>query len=171
MILPLHLYLYVRLDAVMPGFSLEEPATDIAVAVAIASGYIERPVPRDTVFVGELGLGGELHFVAQLKRRLFEASKLGFKKCIVPQELAPAAKEWSHGSSGCVFGRRRGVWCTYNLAAYTNFKCSKARSSNMIGGLDCSLSLNKHHPEEGGGAVIVSYLGQCSCDPFLVVQS
>ncbi|XP_024537421.1 uncharacterized protein LOC9649546 [Selaginella moellendorffii] len=70
---------------VVGGFRLEEPATDIAVAVAIASSYIERPVPRDTVFVGELGLGGELRFVAQLERRLFEASKLGFKKCIVPQ--------------------------------------------------------------------------------------
>ncbi|EFJ22386.1 hypothetical protein SELMODRAFT_416656 [Selaginella moellendorffii] len=70
---------------VVGGFRLEEPATDIAVAVAIASSYIERPVPRDTVFIGELGLGGELRFVAQLERRLFEASKLGFKKCIVPQ--------------------------------------------------------------------------------------
>ncbi|EFJ22382.1 hypothetical protein SELMODRAFT_416649 [Selaginella moellendorffii] len=70
---------------VVGGFRLEEPATDIAVAVAIASSFVLLAVPRDTVFVGELGLGGELRFVAQLERRLFEASKLGFKKCIVPQ--------------------------------------------------------------------------------------
>ncbi|XP_024534123.1 uncharacterized protein LOC9641411 isoform X2 [Selaginella moellendorffii] len=83
---------------VVGGFRLEEPATDIAVAVAIASSYIERPVPRDTVFVGELGLGGELRFVAQLERRVFEASKLGFKKCIVPQGAKGVKKVFNYKS-------------------------------------------------------------------------
>jgi DNA repair protein RadA/Sms len=66
------------------GVRLTEPAADLAVALAIASTCRDRPVGRDLVAVGELGLSGEVRRVPQLERRLTEAHRLGFKRAIVP---------------------------------------------------------------------------------------
>src|SRR5713101_909810 len=66
------------------GVRLAEPAADLAVALAIASNCRERPVGRDLVALGELGLSGEVRRVPQLERRLHEAYRLGFKQAIVP---------------------------------------------------------------------------------------
>ncbi|MGH2537433.1 MAG: magnesium chelatase domain-containing protein, partial [Candidatus Promineifilaceae bacterium] len=60
-------------------------------AVAIASSVKDRPVHADMAFVGELGLSGELRAVSQAETRLKEASKLGFKRCLVPQSTARKA--------------------------------------------------------------------------------
>ena len=66
------------------GVRIAEPGIDLAVAMAVASARTDRPVPRDTVLVGEVGLGGELRQVAQVARRLAEAARLGFRRAIVP---------------------------------------------------------------------------------------
>jgi len=70
---------------VVGGLQIDEPAADLAVAVAIASGVRDKPVFADMVFIGEIGLSGELRAVSQLGVRMKEASKLGFKRCIVPR--------------------------------------------------------------------------------------
>jgi DNA repair protein RadA/Sms len=59
------------------GLRLSEPAGDLAVAAAIASSVYDVPLPAGSVFVGELGLGGEIRAVTQLERRLAEASQSG----------------------------------------------------------------------------------------------
>lgn len=66
------------------GFELNEPAVDLAVAVAIASNFLERRVTPDLALVGEVGLGGELRSVPRLAQRVREAAKLGFRKIIAP---------------------------------------------------------------------------------------
>ena len=66
------------------GVRLTEPAADAGVAAALASGLLDRTIPSDTLFIGELGLGGELRGVSQIERRLSEAERLGFRKAYVP---------------------------------------------------------------------------------------
>lgn len=77
---------------VVGGLQLREPAADVAIAVAICSSYLEQAVDREMAFVGEIGLGGELRSVGQMERRLLEAAKLGFKKCVVPKSAAKSFK-------------------------------------------------------------------------------
>ncbi len=69
---------------VIGGLQVNEPAADLAVAVAIASSVRDRPVKAEFCFIGEIGLSGELRAVSQTEARLKEASKLGFKKCVLP---------------------------------------------------------------------------------------
>jgi DNA repair protein RadA/Sms len=69
---------------VVGGLRISEPAADLAVALSIASSFQNAPLPADLVAVGEIGLSGELRAVSQLQRRLHEAAKLGFRRCIVP---------------------------------------------------------------------------------------
>ena len=70
------------------GIRLEEPATDLGLALALASSHRDAPLPADRVAVGEIGLGGELRPVPQLLRRLNEAERLGFRSAIVPKSRA-----------------------------------------------------------------------------------
>ncbi len=70
---------------VVGGMQIDEPAADLAVAVAIASSYRNRPVYADLAIVGEVGLSGELRSVGQLPRRLHEAGELGFKRALTPR--------------------------------------------------------------------------------------
>jgi DNA repair protein RadA/Sms len=72
---------------VVGGIQIDEPAADLAVAVAIASSMRDIPVRADTVLIGEVGLSGELRMVGQMVARLREAAKLGFKTAIVPRRL------------------------------------------------------------------------------------
>jgi DNA repair protein RadA/Sms len=69
---------------VVGGLQIDEPAADLALAVAIASSLKDRPVPADLAFIGEIGLSGELRTVAQLPARLREAAKLGFRRVLAP---------------------------------------------------------------------------------------
>jgi DNA repair protein RadA/Sms len=66
------------------GVKTPEPAVDLAIALAIASAHMNRPLPVGTLAVGELGLGGEIRTVPQLETRLREASRLGVAHAIVP---------------------------------------------------------------------------------------
>ena len=61
------------------------PAADLALAVALASALRDKPADPRTVFVGELGLGGELRRVQRVAARLKEAQRLGFERAVVPQ--------------------------------------------------------------------------------------
>ena len=66
------------------GLRVTEPASDLALALAISGAHHKRSLPPTTIAIGELGLGGELRPVAQLEQRLREASRLGFERAIVP---------------------------------------------------------------------------------------
>lgn len=67
------------------GLRIDETAVDLGVCAAIASSARDFTVPEELVFIGEVGLGGELRSVSQLEKRLHEAKKLGFSKAIVPK--------------------------------------------------------------------------------------
>ena len=67
------------------GVKLDEPAIDLAVAVAIASSYKGKPSSPQECFVGELGLTGEIRRVNRIEQRINEAAKLGFTKIYVPK--------------------------------------------------------------------------------------
>jgi DNA repair protein RadA/Sms len=67
------------------GINLEDPAADLAVAVAVASAFREQLVMPEAVVLGEVGLAGEIRSVSQLILRINEAEKLGFKHCILPK--------------------------------------------------------------------------------------
>lgn len=70
---------------VVGGLRVEEPAADLAAAVAIVSSVKDIPVRADLVLIGEIGLSGELRWVGQMESRLREAEKLGFKAAIIPK--------------------------------------------------------------------------------------
>lgn len=71
------------------GVRLDEPAIDLAVAVAIASSYKEKPTNPQECYIGEIGLTGEIRRVNRIEQRLNEASKLGFTKIFVPKNSLP----------------------------------------------------------------------------------
>jgi len=66
------------------GVRLDEPAVDLGVVVALASSLKEVSAERESVVIGEVGLGGEVRAVGQIERRIKEAEKLGFKRCVIP---------------------------------------------------------------------------------------
>jgi len=65
---------------------LSEPASDLAIAVAVASAVNDRPLPIGLVAVGEVGLAGEVRRVDGVGRRLAEAARLGFTHALVPRD-------------------------------------------------------------------------------------
>ncbi|MFH1032739.1 MAG: DNA repair protein RadA [Chloroflexota bacterium] len=67
------------------GLKIEEPAADLGIALAIASSFRDVGVDPHLIAVGEIGLSGELRAVPQLDRRVNEAARLGFKRCLVPK--------------------------------------------------------------------------------------
>lgn len=70
--------------SVVGGVRVVEPGADLALAMALASAGIARPLPHDLVVVGEVGLGGEIRQVAHTPQRLREAARLGFRTALVP---------------------------------------------------------------------------------------
>jgi len=74
---------------VVGGVRLQEPAADLAVAVALASSVYDKPLPPDAVFIGEVGLGGEIRAVGQAERRIAEAEKMGMKVAYVGERSVP----------------------------------------------------------------------------------
>lgn len=71
------------------GARLSEPAVDLGIALALASGFRDRALPPRTLAVGEVGLTGEVRAVPALDKRLREAAKLGFEAALVPGEGYP----------------------------------------------------------------------------------
>jgi DNA repair protein RadA/Sms len=66
------------------GLKINEPAADLAVAIALISSFVNMPLPKESVIFGELGLSGEVRMVGQSDIRLKESQKLGFSSAIVP---------------------------------------------------------------------------------------
>jgi DNA repair protein RadA/Sms len=87
------------------GLKLAEPAADLAIAAAIASGLMNRPVDPATVCCGEIGLAGELRAISDSERRIREAAHLGFKRIVLPEantrELKPSLKNLPITIAGC----------------------------------------------------------------------
>ena len=73
---------------IIGGLWLDEPAADLAAVVALASSYLDKPIPNDLVAIGEVGLTGELRTVNQLSQRISEVQRLGFTKCVIPAHRA-----------------------------------------------------------------------------------
>jgi len=74
---------------VVGGVRLQEPGGDLAVAAALASSVYERPLPSDAVFIGEVGLGGEVRPVSQVERRIAEAANMGMTRVYVATRGVP----------------------------------------------------------------------------------
>jgi len=77
---------------VVGGVRVTEPAADLAIALAVASNFLDRPFPADTIAIGELGLGGEIRKVHMLESRLAEADTLGFKRALLPEGSSSQGK-------------------------------------------------------------------------------
>jgi DNA repair protein RadA/Sms len=80
------------------GVKVSEPASDLAIALAMASSVSDRALPAGTVAMGEVGLAGEIRAVTGIPRRLAEAARLGFRTAVVPTgalgtDHAPAGME------------------------------------------------------------------------------
>ena len=73
---------------VIGGIRIGEPAADLGMALAIASSHRDAKVAQGLVAMGEVGLSGELRAVPQMERRIAEASRLGFKRCLIPEASA-----------------------------------------------------------------------------------
>lgn len=67
------------------GLRIDERAADLGICAAIATGKNDIVIPSDVIFIGEVGLGGELRAVSHIEKRLIEAAKLGFKSAVVPK--------------------------------------------------------------------------------------
>lgn len=74
------------------GLRIDEPAVDLGIAMAMASSFRSRQMSRDTVVIGEVGLGGEVRAVGQIERRMAEARKLGFTRCIAAKANLSGAR-------------------------------------------------------------------------------
>jgi DNA repair protein RadA/Sms len=69
---------------IVGGIKLTDPSADAAIALAIASAHMNRPMQQGTLVLGELGLLGEFRSVTQIQQRLTEAERLGFARALVP---------------------------------------------------------------------------------------
>ena len=78
---------------VVSGIKISEPAIDLGVILAVASSFKNISIPKDLVAIGEVGLTGEVRAVNMIEKRLKEAEKLGFKKCIIPENNKKLLKE------------------------------------------------------------------------------
>jgi DNA repair protein RadA/Sms len=67
------------------GMRVEEPGTDLGIALAIASSYLNRPIDPEMVLFGEIGLTGEIRGIQRVLPRLKEAQRMGFKQCLMPK--------------------------------------------------------------------------------------
>ena len=80
---------------VVGGLRIEETAADLGAALAMLSSFRDAPLDPSTVFIGEIGLAGELRGVANLPLRLREAAKLGFRRAVVPRRAALGPRDGS----------------------------------------------------------------------------
>jgi DNA repair protein RadA/Sms len=76
--------------ATVGGVRLTEPAVDLAISLALAGAKVNASLPSDVVAFGEVGLAGEIRSVAGIGRRLAEASRMGFRRAVVPVGTGPA---------------------------------------------------------------------------------
>lgn len=80
-------YFFANTDVyinVVGGLRLDEPASDLSVALSLISSLKDTPIKDDIIAFGEIGLGGEIRSIGNCEQRIKEAARLGFNKCIVP---------------------------------------------------------------------------------------
>lgn len=70
---------------IVGGLKIDEPAADLAVAMALWSGLCDKAIPEDLLVFGEVGLGGEIRSVSRVRERVKEGARLGFTKCVIPK--------------------------------------------------------------------------------------
>jgi DNA repair protein RadA/Sms len=83
--------IYVKIAG---GLRVRDPSADLAIAMALISSLLEKPLPTKTVFIGEIGLSAELRTVRDITLRLKEAEKKGFKKAFIPESANIKEKEF-----------------------------------------------------------------------------
>ncbi|MDD4378093.1 MAG: magnesium chelatase domain-containing protein, partial [Eubacteriales bacterium] len=75
------------------GIRVDEPAADLGVTAALASGFKNFEISSKTLLMGEVGLTGEVRAISYIDKRIKEAYKLGFTQCVIPAENAKNLKE------------------------------------------------------------------------------
>lgn len=70
---------------VVSGIKLDEPAADLAIALAVASSFKNVSISKDLVAIGEVGLTGEIRSVSSIEKRVKEAERMGFSQCMIPE--------------------------------------------------------------------------------------
>lgn len=78
---------------IVGGIKINEPALDLGIILAASSSFKNIAIPNDTIAIGEVGLTGEVRSVNQIEKRLKEAEKLGFKRCIIPESNKKLLKD------------------------------------------------------------------------------
>ena len=78
---------------VVGGLKISEPAIDLGILMVTASSYKNKPIEKGIAIMGEVGLTGEVRRINMIEKRLKEAEKLGFKKCIIPESNKKGLKE------------------------------------------------------------------------------
>lgn len=78
---------------VVSGIKISEPAIDLGIILAVASSFKNVSIDKTLVAIGEVGLTGEVRAVNMIEKRIKEAEKLGFKKCIIPENNKKLLKE------------------------------------------------------------------------------
>jgi DNA repair protein RadA/Sms len=66
---------------------------DLGIVCAVASSFLDKPIPSKTMVIGEVGLAGEVRGVHQAEMRMKEAAKLGFKRCVLPRSNQTRIRE------------------------------------------------------------------------------
>ena len=70
---------------IVGGLRVDEPAVDLGVIIAIASSFRDQEIDPSLVAIGEVGLTGEVRSVQFIEKRILEAKKMGFQKCLIPR--------------------------------------------------------------------------------------
>ena len=78
---------------VVGGLRLNEPSVDLGIIMVVSSIYKNKPISKDCVIIGEVGLTGEVRRVNMIEKRIKEEEKLGFKKCIIPESNKKLLKD------------------------------------------------------------------------------
>ena len=78
---------------VVGGLKISEPSIDLGILMVTASSYKNKPIEKGIAIMGEVGLTGEVRRINMIEKRLKEAEKLGFKKCIIPESNKKGLKE------------------------------------------------------------------------------
>ena len=78
---------------VIGGMRIDEPASDLGIALALISSLTDRVIPDDLIAIGELGLSGECRGIANVEQRVREAARLGFTRAVIPQHNLPHCAE------------------------------------------------------------------------------
>ncbi len=82
--LGMHLMGYDIFMNVAGGVKVVEPAVDMAIVAAVASSFLDKPIPDGTVVLGEVGLTGEVRAIGHVETRISESRKMGFTRCLIP---------------------------------------------------------------------------------------